>query len=187
VEDWITEARRLNDDVKRSEAAARDIVRLEAERQGLEDQVHDLEAKQGLLRNEIAFSDALFQCLLSVKDLKHDLDLAEERLQADDSAAAIEALGQVEARLLTVKGLETTAVLSLLGVQAAELRRVTVERAETSWDALFAVDGDKKLFSVKQTINGWLWVIRRACISLKAFQGSSQAKSRALWSIPWIN
>lgn len=82
VEDWITQARHLQEDIERSKAVAREIVKEQEEGQGLSARVQDAKAKLELLQNETSFNSSVTLSLENTWAVDKDLNEAESTLTA---------------------------------------------------------------------------------------------------------
>ncbi|KAI9887292.1 MAG: hypothetical protein M1823_000886 [Watsoniomyces obsoletus] len=152
VEQWISEATRLNEDIQESEAASQDIARLEEEWRQLGEQAYDVASKYDLLRGEIAFNEALVNNLERLLKLKQDLDFVEETLVSEDAHSTAISLIKVEASIASVHDLEGTAVIGLLRARSTELRKAFIEGLEKLWNDLIRFDHMGKRLHIERSV-----------------------------------
>jgi protein transport protein DSL1/ZW10 len=95
VDEWIKQARRLQEDIQKSKAVAFEIVKEHEEGLHLQAKIQDAKAKLELLHNETAFSKAVTSSLEETWSMDKDLNEAESALSAKkliELAAKIEQL-----------------------------------------------------------------------------------------------
>lgn len=80
MEEWITQAKRLQQDIVHSKAVAREIVKEYEEFRNLSARLRDAEAKVELLQNEISFNQAVTLSLEDSWSVDKDLTEAEAAL-----------------------------------------------------------------------------------------------------------
>lgn len=80
VDGWITQARKLQEDIERSKAVAREIVKEYEQSQDYSARVEDAKAKLELLQNETLFNQVVTVSLEDTWSMDRDLNDAESTL-----------------------------------------------------------------------------------------------------------
>jgi protein transport protein DSL1/ZW10 len=80
VDEWIAQARRLQEDIERSKAVAREVVKEYEDGQNLSATVQDAKAKLALLQNETSFNRGVTLSLEETWSVDKDLNEAESTL-----------------------------------------------------------------------------------------------------------
>ena len=98
IDEWITHARQLQEDIKQSTAVAREIVIEYEEGQNLSAGVEDAEAKLNLLQNETSFNDTVTSSLEDIWSLDKDLTEAEAILATGNIIELVATIKQLSLR-----------------------------------------------------------------------------------------
>jgi protein transport protein DSL1/ZW10 len=103
VDEWISKARRLQEDIDRSKTIAREVVRDYEEVRNLSASVHDAKARLELLQNETSFNHAITLSLEDTSSVDRYLNEAESTLAGGkliELAANVEQLSSLTHRLI---------------------------------------------------------------------------------------
>jgi protein transport protein DSL1/ZW10 len=98
VDEWITQARHLQEDIQRSKVVAREIVREYEEGHNLSSRVQDARAKLELLQQETLFNHAVTLSLENTWSLDRDLNEAESSLASGRLIELVADIGQLSVR-----------------------------------------------------------------------------------------
>jgi protein transport protein DSL1/ZW10 len=98
VDEWIAQARHLQEDIQRSKVVAREIVREYEEGHNLSSRVQDARAKLELLQQETLFNHAVTLSLENTWSLDRDLNEAESSLASGRLIELVADIGQLSVR-----------------------------------------------------------------------------------------
>lgn len=146
VDGWIAQAKKLQADIERSKATARDIVRQAEEGRKLQDVAGEAERKAGLLRKEVTFNETLVETLGRIKDVKQILDDCQNAIITGNLPSALAAIKQVDTKLPKLAAVENTRAYDLVRKQSEQLKGTLAEQATTRARTLVHVSlGDHSL------------------------------------------
>ena len=155
IDGWITQTKRLHQDIARSKATAHEIVReAEAGRQK-EAQVQDAKTKTQFLQNELAFSAILAEALEAIGAISTILDATQEAAVADRLPEAVDLLHTAEQSLARLQLYKTTAVVILIAQRVETLRGAIRETLEECWQAMVVVDRPHHRISLQHAVQSW--------------------------------
>lgn len=154
VDGWIIQARKLQDDIKRSQETAQEIVQQAEAEKELTAHVNDATSKVSLLYTEIAYNESLVEIVERLRDISSLLDSAHEEAVQGSVLNALERLDDIGAAFTSLDSFENTRVVGVLKTRAGELRAAIVETMTESWNALLVVDSTERRVSFKETIQG---------------------------------
>ncbi|GAB7357781.1 hypothetical protein MBLNU459_g0429t1 [Dothideomycetes sp. NU459] len=128
VDGWIAQAKKLQADIERSKATAREIVAQAQAGKKLEQDAHEASNKAGLLEKEVAFNSSLVETLERIRTACAILSQAQDAVVHGDIRAALsrqDEANQVIADLVTV---ENTRAYTLLCSRSRDLKAALAER-----------------------------------------------------------
>lgn len=152
MDGWIAQARKLQDDIKRSQQTAREIVQQAESGKEHTARVQDATSKVSLLYSEIAYNESLAQVVEQLRDISTLLDSAQDAAVHGHVIHALERLEDANAAWKKLGAFENTRVVGVLKTRADQLRSAIVENTTESWNGLIAVDSAERRISLKETI-----------------------------------
>jgi protein transport protein DSL1/ZW10 len=145
VDEWITQARHLQEDIQRSKAVAREIVKEYEEGHNLLSRVQDARAKLDLLQQETLFNQAVTLSLEDTWSLDRDLNEAESTLA---SGRLVELVADIEQLSLRIQRLANSNAKDINAGRVLRIREVVVEgltAAATSMVGFPKADGCQRI------------------------------------------
>lgn len=152
VDGWIAQARKLQDDIKRSQDTAKEIVQHAEEGQATTAHVQDAASKVGLLNEEIAYNESLARIVEQLRDISLLLDSAQDAAVRGHTMYAIERLEDANGAFEGLGPFATTRAVSVLRSKESQMRKAVVETLTDSWSRLLEVDAANNKVSLKETI-----------------------------------
>jgi centromere/kinetochore protein ZW10 len=152
VDGWIAQARKLQDDIKRSQDTAKDIVQQAEEGKKNTASVQDAASKVGLLHTEIAYNESLARVVGRLRDISILLDSAEEAAVHGKVLDALDTLQGAKAAFKETGPFEATRPVSVLRTKEEQLKQAIVETVTESWNGLVFVDNSNYTISLKDSI-----------------------------------
>ena len=131
---------------------------MQAEWQGLEEALHDVNTKYIFLQNELAFNRTLAQTCRALQEVKDTINDLEETLGSADYPSAVRILSKIEAELDELKWLDGTAVLNIIRERTSELRKATSSEMEKRWNEYIMVDIQQRRICIKASLHGLLGI-----------------------------
>ncbi|EMD90927.1 hypothetical protein COCHEDRAFT_1176510 [Bipolaris maydis C5] len=152
IDGWITQARKLQHDIKRSQDTAKEIVQLaEAGKENTE-HVQDAASKVSLLHTEIAYNESLVQTVEQLRDISTLLDSAQNAAVNGHVLHAISTLEDADDAFKRLGPFMTTRVVGVLRNKQEQLKKALVETVIDSWNGLISVDSAMHKISLHQSI-----------------------------------
>jgi centromere/kinetochore protein ZW10 len=152
VDGWIAQARKLQDDIKRSQETAKEIVQQAEEGKVNTARVQDAASKVSLLHTEIAYNESLTRVVEQLRDISMVLDSAQDAAVQGHIIHALERLEDADGAFKNLGPFETTRAVGVLRTKEEQLKKAIVENVTESWNGLIAVDNTKKKISLKDAI-----------------------------------
>lgn len=155
LDSWISQARRLNDDIAASHTRADEILKLAELEAGLEKELGDAETQARFLEGEMRFNDQLASILGRLQLIGATLGQVEILVSGGELGDAIEVLTGAEGALEKMQGAGgETIVVGLMREKAATLRKGLVERVGDSWGKLVEIDQVAGSIRIRREIPG---------------------------------
>ena len=152
VDGWITQARKLQHDIKRSQDTAKEIVQLaEAGKENMA-RVQDAASKVSLLHTEIAYNESLVQTVEQLRDISTLLDSAQNAAVNGHILHAISTLEDADDAFKRLGPFMTTRVVGVLRNKQEQLKKALIETIIESWSGLISVDRASHKISLHQLI-----------------------------------
>lgn len=146
MDGWITQARKLQADIKRSQETAKEIVQQAEVSKEKTLAVQDAASKVSLLHTEIAYNESLARVVEQLKDISTLLESAQEAAVHKHILHALERLEDAEGAFKRLGPFETTRVVGLLKTKANQLKSAIVENITEVWNSLVTVNAaDRKV------------------------------------------
>ncbi|KZF24728.1 centromere/kinetochore protein Zw10 [Xylona heveae TC161] len=153
VDGWISQARQLRNDIDRSEAEAREIVKESENGRPLQGRHKDASSKVDFLKDEVYFSETLVATLQSLQRIQSTLDSVQEATFREDYPQSIELLEDGERQLSQSWASENTFAVELLSNRAVNLRKSLVQQVDQCWEELINVDKIRQSLCIVKEIN----------------------------------
>jgi centromere/kinetochore protein ZW10 len=119
--EWISQARKLQDDMKRSQETAKEILQHAEEGKANTARVQDAASKVGLLNNEIAYNESLARVIEQLRDISTLLDSAQDAAVRGHVMYAIERLEDVDGAFKNLGRFGNTRVVAVLKGKEAQM------------------------------------------------------------------
>ena len=152
VDEWISQARKLQDDMKRSQETAKEILQHAEEGKANTARVQDAASKVGLLNNEIAYNESLARVIEQLRDISTLLDSAQDAAVRGHVMYAIERLEDVDGAFKSLGRFGNTRVVAVLKGKEAQMRKAIIDVLTDSWNGLLDVDAVNNKVSLKDSI-----------------------------------
>ncbi|CAG5175650.1 uncharacterized protein ALTATR162_LOCUS8164 [Alternaria atra] len=152
VDGWIAQARKLQDDIKRSQETAKDIVKQAEAGKENTARVQDAASKVSLLHTEIAYNESLAQAVEQLRDISTLLDSAQSAAVHGHVMHAIQTLEDADGAFQRLGSFTTTRVVGVLKNKEEQLKRAIVETVTESWNGLISVDNTNHKIALHQSI-----------------------------------
>ncbi|KAF2733729.1 WD40 repeat-like protein [Polyplosphaeria fusca] len=152
VDGWTTQARKLQDDIKRSQETAQEIVQQANAGKEYTAKVQDATAKVSFLYSEIAYNESLVQIVEQMRDISSLLESAQEAAVNGHIILALDRVEDANATLKRIGAAEHTRVASLLKSKADQLRSAIIENTSELWNGLVVVDATERRISLKEEV-----------------------------------
>ncbi|WEW61335.1 ribosome biogenesis protein ytm1 [Emydomyces testavorans] len=154
VDDWMTQAKQLHQDIERSRLTAREIVTLHEKGRNLCNRASDAQSTVDRLREEIAFNGVLLEALEEARSIDDQLAAAQLALGQNQWIRSIELLEEITGSLTRTKLPQQTNVVGLLSTKAADLRASIAISLRTGWKSLVKVDPSSNEITITLSSSG---------------------------------
>lgn len=152
VDGWIAQARKLQDDIKRSQETAKEIVTQAEEGKANTARVQDAASKVSLLHTEIAYNESLARVVEQLRDISTVLDSVQEAAVQGHIIHALERLEDADGAFRHLGSFESTRAVGVLRSKEGQLKKAIAENVTESWNGLLTVDNAKNRITLKDTI-----------------------------------
>ena len=152
VDGWISQARKLQNDIKRSQDTAKEIVQHAEQGKANTAHVQDAASKVSLLQTEIAYNESLARVIEQLRDISTLLDSAQDAAVQGHVMYAIERLEDVEGALKSLGPFGSTRVVEVLKSKESQMRKAIVETVTDSWNGLLEIDAASNKVSLRESI-----------------------------------
>ncbi|KAH7131941.1 hypothetical protein B0J11DRAFT_480784 [Dendryphion nanum] len=149
VDGWIAQARRLQDDIKRSKETAHEIVKQAEAGKDHTARVQDTASKVSFLYSEITYNENLKHVVEQLRDISTLLEAAQDAAVHGHVMHALERLEDVDSAFKQLGSFETTRVVGVLKSRAEQLRAAIVETTTESWNGLIIIEPAEKRITLK--------------------------------------
>ncbi|KAF2876111.1 hypothetical protein BDV95DRAFT_674235 [Massariosphaeria phaeospora] len=152
VDGWIFQARKLQDDIKRSQDTAKAIVQ-EAE-SGKENttRVQNAATQLSFMYSEIAYNESLVQVIEQLRDISTLLESVQDAAVHGHILHALDRLEDTNAAFHRLGPFESTRIVGVLKSRADQLRSAIIENITESWNALILVEPAERKVTMKEAI-----------------------------------
>ena len=152
VDGWISQARKLQDDIKRSQDTAKEIIQHAEEEKANTAHVQDAASKVSLLHTEIAYNESLARVIEQLRDISALLDSAQDAAVQGHIMYAIERLEDVDGAFKGLGPFGSARVVEVLKNKGSQMRKAIVETITESWNALLEMDLLNNKVSLRDSI-----------------------------------
>ncbi|KAI1089133.1 hypothetical protein F5B19DRAFT_386628 [Rostrohypoxylon terebratum] len=174
VNQWITNAKSLQDDVNRSKSWANDIVRRSQAPDVSGKTIQEAEEKVAFLRREAEYNQQVHHALKSIKHVNELLDQVE---QARDERRILDSLHLLEKSWTALDAIpvsKSCRVMKLLDLRAFELKSAVHDVFDRVWSTLVHVDTQNKIVAVYRSHEDEQMRLDDAVVGLKAYKELDQ-------------
>ncbi|KAF2198254.1 hypothetical protein GQ43DRAFT_422828 [Delitschia confertaspora ATCC 74209] len=140
VDGWISQARRLQADIKRSQATAHEIVQQAKSGKTHTAKVQDAASKVSFLYSEMAYTESLAQVVEQIRDISGLVQSAQDAVVQNYIKSALETLGDVDGALERLGPFKSTRVVGVLLSRCNDLKATITDNVRQTWDRLVSVD-----------------------------------------------
>ncbi|OTB18863.1 hypothetical protein K445DRAFT_314710 [Daldinia sp. EC12] len=174
VNQWIANAKSLEDDITRSRNWANDIVRRSQAPDVSGKAIEEAEAKVKFLQQELEYSQQVHLALGSIKHVNEFFDQVE---QARDERRILDSLHLLEKSWSALDAIsvgKSCRVMKLLDMRAFELKSTIHDVFDRVWDSLVRVDRENAKIVVFQNHEDEQMSLADAVVGLKAYKELDQ-------------
>ncbi|KAL7625179.1 ribosome biogenesis protein ytm1 [Parahypoxylon ruwenzoriense] len=168
VNQWVANAKSLEDDISRSRTWANDIVRRSQAPDVSGKAIQEAEDKVEFLRREAQYNQQVHRALGGIKHVNELLDQVE---QARDERRILDSLHLLENTILVSKSCR---VMKLLDLRAFELKSAVHDVFDHVWDSLVRVDKENRRVAVFESREDEQMSLADAVVGLKAYKEVDQ-------------
>ncbi|KAI0884378.1 uncharacterized protein GGS22DRAFT_165493 [Annulohypoxylon maeteangense] len=174
VNQWITNAKSLEDDVTRSRSWANDIVRRSQAPDVSGKTIQEAEEKVEFLRREAEYNQQVYHALKSIRHVNELLDQVE---QARDERRILDSLHLLEKSWTALDAIpvsKSCRVMKLLDLRAFELKSAVHDVFDRVWNSLVHVDTENRKVTVYGSREDEQMRLDDAVVGLKAYKELDQ-------------
>ncbi|KAI9845132.1 MAG: hypothetical protein M1838_001860 [Thelocarpon superellum] len=151
IDEWIQQAKKLQQDIESAKATAQEIVRHAEQGEQLDNQLGDVAGKKRLLDSEVAFNQTLVDALGLIYEIQTTLDQVETMTSTNRLSEAIDLLKICQGRLGQLGTSQNVTVVRMLKERADYLPQVIGESLGRSWDQWVVVDEANQSISIRHS------------------------------------
>ncbi|OTA99938.1 hypothetical protein M426DRAFT_268477 [Hypoxylon sp. CI-4A] len=174
VNQWVANAKSLEEDINKSRSWANDIVRRSQAPDVSGKAIQEAEEKVEFLRREAEYNQQVHHALKSIKHVNELLDQVE---QARDERRIIDSLHMLEkswTALDTIPVSKSCRVMKLLDIRAFELKSAVHDVFDHVWDSLVRIDKENGRVAVFESREDEHMGLADAVVGLKAYKEVDQ-------------
>ncbi|KAI2641555.1 hypothetical protein GGS26DRAFT_585945 [Hypomontagnella submonticulosa] len=177
VNQWIANAKSLENDINRSRSWANDIVRRSQAPDVSGKTIQEVESKVEFLQREVEYNQQVHHALRSIKYVNELLDQVE---QARDERRILDSLHLLEkswAALDAIPISKSCRIMKLLDMRAFELKSAVHDVFDYVWNSLVWVDKENGKTAIFQAREDEQMSLADAVVGLKAYKELDQRMS----------
>ncbi|KAI5272448.1 hypothetical protein E4T47_04310 [Aureobasidium subglaciale] len=152
VDGWIAQAKKLQGDIERSKATARDIVAQAEAGKALKEKTHDAGNKVRLLGKEVAFNESLASMLDLIRSSCRILDQADQAHANNDLRATLDHIKQCDASIADLSAVQDTRAVGLLQTRSSRFKASLLDKTTALVQALIQCDTDAYSVNIKDSV-----------------------------------
>jgi centromere/kinetochore protein ZW10 len=153
VDGWIAQAKKLQADIERSKATARDIVAQAEAGKALKEKTHDAGNKVQLLEKEVAFNQSLATTLELIRSSCRILDQADQAYTNNDFRAALDYTKQCDNSIAALSAVQDTRAVGLLQTRSSRFKANFLDKTTDLAQSLLQCDIANRSVTVKDNIS----------------------------------
>ncbi|KAL1595834.1 ribosome biogenesis protein ytm1 [Paraconiothyrium brasiliense] len=150
VDGWMTQARKLQADIKRSQETAKEIVQQAESGKEKTAKVQDAASKVSFLHSEIAYNESLVQVVEQLKDISTLVESAQDAAVRNNILYALERLEDADSAFKRLGPFENTRVVGLLKTKSDQLKSAIVENITEIWNSLLLVNTAERKITLRE-------------------------------------
>ena len=154
VDGWIAQAKKLQADIERSKAAAREIVHQAETGKLLKEKAYDSSNKIRLLEKEVAFNESLAATLDLIKSSCRILDSADQAFATGDLRHALHEIRQCDESTAALSAVQDTRAAGLLQTRCTRFKATLLDKTTTLAQSLIQCDLTKHAVTVHRQASG---------------------------------
>ena len=148
VDEWISKARGLQQDILRSRDTARQIVAEHEAGRELKAKVQDKDEQLKLLEKEVAFEETLGATLEHIRHANGVLQCVQDEAVSGNLQKALDSLETAQESIGGLDGVRDTKAVGLLHTRADKLRGNLCENAAGRWSQFVAVNVERRTLAL---------------------------------------
>ena len=156
MDGWIAQARKLQNDIKRSQETAHEIVQQAEAGKEHKTRLQDANTKVSFLYSEIAYNESLAQVVEQLRDISAVLETAQDAAVHGNTIHALDRIEDAEAASTRLGTFQNTRVVGVLKTKADQLKAAITETVTESWNGLIVVDSAEYRITLKEIIESRL-------------------------------
>ncbi|KAI6089586.1 hypothetical protein F4821DRAFT_231361 [Hypoxylon rubiginosum] len=180
VNQWVANAKSLEDDINKSRSWANDIVRRSQAPDVSGKTIQEAEDKVEFLRREVEYNKQVRGALRSIKQVNEILDQVE---QARDERRILDSLHLLERSWTALDAIpvsKSCRVMKLLDLRAFELKSTVHDAFDHVWDSLIRIDAETQKIVISETLEDEQMTLTDAVVGMKAYKELDQ-RMALLW------
>ncbi|KAI1759855.1 hypothetical protein GGR53DRAFT_526796 [Hypoxylon sp. FL1150] len=180
VNQWVANARSLEDDINKTRSWANDIVRRSQAPDVSGKTIQEAEDKVEFLRREVEYNKQVHDALGSIKKVNELLDQVE---QARDERRILDSLHLLERSWKALDEIpvsKSCRVMKLLDLRAFELKSTVHDAFDRVWGSLIRVDADNQKIVILESHEDEQMTLTDAVVGMKAYKELDQ-RMALLW------
>jgi centromere/kinetochore protein ZW10 len=152
VDGWIAQAKKLQADIERSKATARDIVAQAEAGKALKEKTYDAGNKVQLLEKEVAFNQSLATTLELIRSSCRILDQADQAFTNNDFRAALDHTKQCDDSIVALSAVHDTRAVGLLQTRCSRFKANFLDRTTDLAQSLLQCDITNYTVTIKENV-----------------------------------
>jgi centromere/kinetochore protein ZW10 len=153
VDGWIAQAKKLQADIERSKATARDIVAQAEAGKALKEKTHDAGNKVQLLEKEVAFNQSLATTLELIRSSCRILDQADQAYTNNDFRAALDYTKQCDNSIAALSTVQDTRAVGLLQTRSSRFKANFLDKTTDLAQSLLQCDIANRSVTIKGNVS----------------------------------
>ncbi|THV98309.1 hypothetical protein D6D27_01608 [Aureobasidium pullulans] len=180
VDGWIAQAKKLQADIERSKATARDIVSQAEAGKALKEKTHDAGNKTRLLEKEVAFNESLATTLDLIRSSCRILDSADQAYNANDLRAALDSIKQCDRPMLSLSAAQDTRAVNLLQTRSSRFKATLLDKTTALAQSLIQCDIDARSVAIEHNVKDMSDVDLELVVEILTYLGGLDVYIRRL-------
>ncbi|KAK2748302.1 hypothetical protein FQN57_000960 [Myotisia sp. PD_48] len=140
VDDWISQAKQLHEEIESSKLAARDIVTKYEKAQALQRNLEEAAANVRRLNDEIGFTGSLHEALIKARSVDETVSNGRDAIDQGNLDSAIQCLEDAGTALERIPLPQDTSIIHTLTIRVHDLRYLLSAKLEKDWNDMVYID-----------------------------------------------